>query len=481
MILTPLKIQLAIIKAYYNMALKSIKYYTGLALGKNNNCLLKEARLLRAYVDILRNFEIVGSTVECDCCLEGDYTFLLNDLSQSTLSNIQFSCDNTGYLVFNGVGYPFTYIYDPSNSTLKISLVDNYDNSITINLAQVQFTDTCNVINYNDGVTPGLGSPLLVATNTTGTPITVENQYGDWSGELSVLDDGGDPYYGSVIVPAGLLADPQAVVDLWNNSEYGDNGWLLYYNGTSYVMTTPLEVNQYFTDYTFEFKQYEGGSEPTINFPSQRLRVEYLEPYLPSTGILFLGGNLGSVTFYQDLLPKTYNNIQDFIDTINNFTNCTAELVTNTSPTVYDYVKILPPENSFNYFSNIFFYYYEPLPPTMGVTTNTPPNAKNFIVNIPDITEYTINQIYTIEFSANNNTPGDTTLNINGLGEITIYFNGTPIPPGYIVFSGPPTNITTTLMLQYDGTNFNVIPQFREERSIGLVGGEDPKIGRAHV
>lgn len=252
---TPLKIQLAVIKAYYNMALKSIKYYAGLAIGKKNDCLLKEARLLRAYVDILKNFEIIGSTIECNCCLEGDYTFLLNDLSETTLSNIQFSCDGTGYLVFNGVGYPFIYIYDPSNNTLQINLVDIYDNSITINLAQVQFTDACNVTNYNDEVTPGLGSPLLIATNTvTGIPENLD-------GEISVLDDANDPIY-TLTIPASILTDPQAIVDLWNTT-YGNTGWLLYYNDTSYLMTTPLEFNEFYTSYSFSFSQYE-GLEPAI-------------------------------------------------------------------------------------------------------------------------------------------------------------------------------------------------------------------------
>ena len=72
MILTPLKIQMSIIKAYYSLALKTIKYYGGLAIGINNECLLKEARLLRKYVEILKNFDIVGSTITCSCCLEGD-------------------------------------------------------------------------------------------------------------------------------------------------------------------------------------------------------------------------------------------------------------------------------------------------------------------------------------------------------------------------------------------------------------------------
>jgi hypothetical protein len=107
MILTPLNIQVAIIKAWYSIALKSVKYYAGLAVGINNSCLLKQARLLRKYVEILKNFTIVDSTIECSCCIEGDYTVLLNDLSetqQNALTNLELT--NTVRVVFtpNQVG-----------------------------------------------------------------------------------------------------------------------------------------------------------------------------------------------------------------------------------------------------------------------------------------------------------------------------------------------------------------------------------------
>jgi len=115
MILTPLKIQMSIIKAYYSLALKTIKYYGGLIVGNNNTCLLKEARLLRKYVEILKNFKIVGSTITCTCCVEGEYTVLLNDLSELTEAKIQFSCDDTGGMYFNNINYPFTYFFDSNN------------------------------------------------------------------------------------------------------------------------------------------------------------------------------------------------------------------------------------------------------------------------------------------------------------------------------------------------------------------------------
>ena len=304
MILTPLNIQIAIIKAWYSIALKSIKYYGGLAVGKNNSCLLKEARLLRKYVEILRNFKIVGSTITCSCCLEGSYTFLLNDLSEVTESQIQFNCDNTGYLYFNNVGYPFTYIYDADNKKLLIECnVDSFE--FTMNLLDVTFDENCNVLNTNDLVTPNAGSPLESATiEVTGTPITVENEYGDWSGTLEVRDDAGDPSY-TLTIPAGLLSDPQAIVDLWNTT-YGNTGWLLYYNGTSYIMTTPLENNEFFVDYTVVFTQYEGpvnDSEATFPiFSVMGFESPPVPTNTPASAILeiptnqFTTGNQGTVS-----------------------------------------------------------------------------------------------------------------------------------------------------------------------------------------
>lgn len=113
MILTPLNIQIAIIKAFYALAKKSIKYYTGLALGKNNICLSKEARLLRSYIDILRNFEIVGSVDACHCCIDGEYTVMVDETPSG---QVQFLCDGSGYLYPNGT--IITYAYDSVNKKL---------------------------------------------------------------------------------------------------------------------------------------------------------------------------------------------------------------------------------------------------------------------------------------------------------------------------------------------------------------------------
>jgi hypothetical protein len=135
MILTTSLINTTILKAYYSLALKSIKYYTGLALGKNNTCLFKEIRLLRAYLDILKNFKIVGSTTTCICCIEGEYTVVLSD---DSIGKLQFSDDDTGYLYSGGVGYPFTYYYDNYNNQIVMDFgIDSQE------LTSVTFTSSC--------------------------------------------------------------------------------------------------------------------------------------------------------------------------------------------------------------------------------------------------------------------------------------------------------------------------------------------------
>lgn len=387
MILTPLKIQMSIIKAYYSLALKSIKYYGGLALGKNNTCLFKEIRLLRKYVEILKNFDIVGSTITCNCCLEGSYTFLLNDLSEATESQIQFSCDNTGYLYFNGDGYPFTYIYDDNNKTLLIDCtVEDYE--FTINLQNVTINANCNVLNTNDLITPNAGSPLEAATlEVTGLPITVENEYGDWSGTLEVRDNAGDPVY-TLTIPVGLLTDPQAIVDLWNTT-YGNTGWLLYYNSTEYVMTTPLENNPFFIDYSIVFSQYEGPTNDSeAQFPIFSLMGFTFPPVLtntPASAILqiptnqFTTGNQGSVAlnFGSNIFnPNLGGNIQ-----VTDQTNGTIYF-SNVSAfnTLQDFVDDFNAINSIGVIADIIF--------TTIIRFKTPTNTSAFNGTTLNVTYY---------------------------------------------------------------------------------------------
>jgi hypothetical protein len=131
MLLTNSKIQTAIIKAYYNLALKSIKYYAGLAVGVNNTCLLKQARLLRMYISILKCFKIIGSTTECNCYINGNYSVTLDN---NLIYNFQFLNDGTGTLITPWNTYSFIYQFDCKTNKLYISfptIFEIYYESIT--------------------------------------------------------------------------------------------------------------------------------------------------------------------------------------------------------------------------------------------------------------------------------------------------------------------------------------------------------------
>ena len=120
MILTTSLINTTVLRAFCALGAKAIKYYGGLAIGKNNTCLFREMTLLRVYIDILKNFKIVGSEISCCCEIEGDYDTLLNNLSNATESPIQFNCDGTGYMIFIGDPYTFTYSYDEVHKVMVI-------------------------------------------------------------------------------------------------------------------------------------------------------------------------------------------------------------------------------------------------------------------------------------------------------------------------------------------------------------------------
>jgi hypothetical protein len=248
MILTPLNIQLAIIKAYYALAKKSVKYYTGLALGKNNTCLFKEIRLLRAYVDILKNFEIVGSTHGCHCCIEGDYTFLFNEDSSVTLANLQLLHNNEGTLIYNENTYSITYYYDNFNQNLVITIPEI---DVTLNFTEVSFTENCNI-------TTNLQSPVEVTYLTvTGTGVpSPEDNLGPF---LAIYDESNN--ITSFVYQFNLeaLNNPELIVSSWNTL-WGPDGWLLSYDGTSFIMNSPLDDTNYF-GWSFYFSQYENTEE----------------------------------------------------------------------------------------------------------------------------------------------------------------------------------------------------------------------------
>lgn len=326
MILTNTKIQTAIIKAWYSIALKSIKYYGGLAIGINNSCLLKQVRLLRAYVDILKCFKIVGSTPTCNCHIEGDYTVELVDGVEITSSPIQFGCNNQGYLVYNGTGYPFTYYYDSNNSLIQINFT-TIEESIT--LEDVQFTDNCNITN---GQTTQ--SPIeMTEFEVTGTPVIVEG----YDGSLVIVNGSLDVIY-TLVIPYNILNDPEAIVNLWNNT-YGNTGFLLSYNGSNYIFTSPLDGNNYF-GWGAQFNQYEGGIDSFTTF---------INPLtIPSEGTLYWGlvTQLGNFVVYQDNTPFNYTSLQEIVDAFNNGNNQGFTATLQGSDII-----ITSPENSFDFFN----------------------------------------------------------------------------------------------------------------------------------
>jgi hypothetical protein len=315
MILTPLNIQIAIIKAFYALAKKSVKYYTGLAFGKNNTCLFKEIRLLRAYVDILRNFKIVGSTTTCTCCVNGNYTVLLNELSEFSEAKIQFNCDNTGGMFFDNIQYPFTYGYSDVTSTLVIkfdTLFDEEDVNTTLTLQTLTFEENCSF-------EPNTVSPIEVAeVIVDGIPVTVnyvnpeDLQIFDWDGEINISPELEEPIF--QIIPAENLDSPELIVDNWN-AEYhpSNNGWLLNYSSDNqtYTMLSPFDGINYAPGYDTVFQQYENGNDSNATFDDvidipwvTEEVLAYTELDIPNT---FVGSNPASTTITPELIP--------FIDT----------------------------------------------------------------------------------------------------------------------------------------------------------------------
>jgi hypothetical protein len=92
MVLTQKKINDAILKAECCLASKTIKYFNQLSYGKDDMNLFKCINVLDIAIETLCKFEIVGSTSECPCTIEG--TFLIEGLNQL----IQFNNDGTGYV-----------------------------------------------------------------------------------------------------------------------------------------------------------------------------------------------------------------------------------------------------------------------------------------------------------------------------------------------------------------------------------------------
>ena len=352
--LTPLKIQLAIIKAFYKLAIKSVKYYGGLVGGVNNTCLFKEIRLLRAYIDILRNFTIVGSTITCSCCVEGDYTVLLNDLSEVTETKIQFGCDNSGSMYYNNTSYPFIYFYDHGNQRIEIkftTILDSItDEPIVLNLINIVFTENCSF--NTDTISP---VEVAIIAEIEEPAVTVNNIYGNWGGNITIYD--GVTVIESLNIPANIMNDTDAIVKLWNTTY---PNWTLYYDGTNYVVVSAIDNTDY-TAYSVEFSQYEGGNDPSptgiLSFRTLLLELNGVD----TQGKIYILNNDG--VLYEDTSFVNYLNIEQIVDVLN--ANCQPFIFeyinSGTTPNFYR-IQISPPENSFAFYNTQIFeiqYNYE--------------------------------------------------------------------------------------------------------------------------
>ena len=243
MTLTPLNIQIAIIKAWYSIALKSIKYYGGLAVGINNSCLLKEARLLRAYVDILKNFEIVGSTITCSCCIEGDYKFNQN-VDVDVLSGIQFNSDNTGVFYTNDILNTFTWGYSNGNLILEL------ENNELINYTGITFTEECNIEFTNQS-----GSFILEA------PVEINNtaMFGGGSLTQEFLVNNTQIY-----IHNGVYIDYDDFVNDFNTNN--TFGYIIdYISGDSIIVYGPYGSETFEINYFNPIYENDGGNFEDIS------------------------------------------------------------------------------------------------------------------------------------------------------------------------------------------------------------------------
>ena len=253
MILTQDKINNAVIKAFCKMADKSVKYYKGLSVGVNNDCLLKEAVLLNQYVDNIKCFKIIGSTEQCDCCIEGDYKVILpND----KIYYFQFGCDGNGYLLTedNG-GYDFTYCYDETNNQLVMSYDVDYSyqsyfefGNLTSSTAFAVYVNStiiygANPISYNDFLDAFNSSNILgYSLINDGGSRTIIRKNGFYTNDdVQVLD--GDSVFNLILgmVDEGPLVIKFEDVDFTEECNFSYSGvfpW--YYNSELEVTGTPI-------------------------------------------------------------------------------------------------------------------------------------------------------------------------------------------------------------------------------------------------
>jgi hypothetical protein len=186
---------------------------------------------------------------------------LLNELSELTEAKIQFGCDNSGSMYYDEINYPFTYFYDSDNQKIVIqfsTLINpSTDEPYVLNLDGVEFTDNCSF-------EPNTISPIEVAVieEVTDDPVTADNIYGDWDGNITIYEPDGstvlDIPNNPLTISVDIIDNPQEIVNEWNNE--GPEDWLLLYDGTQYTMLTPFDGTDY-SGYTVVFSQYEGGQD----------------------------------------------------------------------------------------------------------------------------------------------------------------------------------------------------------------------------
>jgi hypothetical protein len=228
------------------------------------------------------------------------------------------------------------------------------------------------VLSYSTGSLSSATPRYVAKTAPIGTPVTAVNQYGDWTGIITIFDPSLTIVL-TLFVPADLLGDKDAVVNYWNE-EYPDSGWVMGYEIVQYAiapnveqfvytMTSPLGYGQDYTGYSFEFIQYEGGVDAEQNSPLDFFAASLIA-LLPSSGKIQFYYTIP--VLYEDSTFVNYNTIQDIIDKVFETTGFTFTLISFVGT---PRILIKSPLNSFDFFNGVNFdfnYYVDP---------NSPPSA----------------------------------------------------------------------------------------------------------
>ena len=152
-------------------------------------------------------------------------------------------------------------MWDDNNKIIVIqfsTLIDpSTDNPYALTLDQVVFTEDCSF-------EPNTVSPIEVGVVELidGTPIIVNNVYGNWDGNITIYEPDGITVLHTLTIPSNILNDPEAVTVYWNDN--GPTDWLLLYDGTQFTMLTPFDGTDYST-YIVQYNQYEGGINSLVN------------------------------------------------------------------------------------------------------------------------------------------------------------------------------------------------------------------------